>query len=132
MNRFKTVPLLFVATACFAPSSFTREHNLSELTGIYRRPKGFHQLELVGPHGGTRRFHLQGDMFKDVPEGTRIWLRGEIRTKLMEATKPGVSMPWVRHWRIIVVVREYQRISEPFERPRTQEPQNQGVQPTRK
>ena len=123
MNRPKTVPFLLVTIVCFASSSFAKEDSFSELTGIFRRPKGVHQLELVGPHAG-RWLHLQGDMLKDVPEGARIWLKGEIKTKLMEATMPGVSMSWARHWRIIVVVKEYKKISEPFERPRTQEPQN--------
>jgi len=117
MNRLKTAPFLLVAIVSFTPSSFAKDDSVSELTGIFRNPKNLYQLELIGPHGGTRRIHLRGDMLKDVPEGTRIWVQGKIQTRLLNATKSEASVQWTRHWRIFMIVEEYRKISKPFERP---------------
>jgi len=90
----------------------------SVLTGVLgKTPKAHspHKLELDGRTGS---FYLRGDILENVPEGIRIWVKGEIKSELYDSsTIEGISV-WPTHWMIFMDVKEYKKIKKAFEKPR--------------
>jgi len=120
---FLTIPLLLVlAQPCIAEES--------ELTGVLSKT-----VKALSPYrlkldGATGSFYLRGDALKDVPDGTRIWVRGTIQTSLYDnRNDPTPAMPM--QWHIYMNVNECKRIKKPFERPKEKTLQNKQVEATR-
>lgn len=92
------------------------ERPLSDLSGIYRtgeRTKSGRYLEL---DGATGRLDLRSQVLDEVPDGTRVWVRGIIRTELHDNRGEGPHQQ-PKHWNIFMVVHECKTITKPFEQP---------------
>ncbi len=88
---------------------------LQELTGILKRAAKAlapYQLELDGATGSML---LRGDVLKDIPDGTRIRVRGYLKTQIHDnSNDPTPAMPM--QWHVYMDVREYQRIDNRFDK----------------
>ena len=100
------------------------QSHAEELTGVYRKQqekKGYTPiLEIDGaPTGGiTKRIELSGASLATIRDGTRIWVKGEIKTRLAgNPADPDATQSGPR-WRIVFVVTKHKAISKAFETPR--------------
>ena len=107
---FLTIPLLLVLDQpCLAATS--------ELTGVLSKT-----VKALSPYrlkldGATGSFYLRGDCLKDVPDGTRIWVKGTIQSSLYDnRNDPTPAMPI--QWHIYMSVNECKRSKKPFENPK--------------
>ena len=98
-----------------ASSAFAEDTNLQQLSGILRRTTKAHSPYMLELDGATGSFHLRGDILNNVPEGTRIWVKGEIKTQLFVSRN--APSAWPTHWQVFMVIRECEKISKPFELP---------------
>lgn len=87
-----------------------------ELTGVFKRNvKGLSPYRLSVDGGGS--INLRGKMLETVPDGTRIWVSGRIRSIFYDnSSDPTPAMP--SQWHIFIHVERYERISKPYERPK--------------
>lgn len=100
-----------------------------ELTGVLKRTVKAgspHEIEL---DGATGSFYLRGKVLKDIPDGTRIWVKGAIQTSLNDnRNDPTPATPM--HWHIYMDVKECQTIKDIFERPTEARLQNEQYETT--
>jgi hypothetical protein len=113
--------------ACTLPC-FSGDTDLQELTGILAKDQKALSANVLKLDGATGSMDLKADaLLKDVPNGARIWVKGEIRTELFDSSKLGgdgqCAMP--THWHIFMIVKEWKVIDKPFQRTK------EGVQATR-
>lgn len=91
--------------------------SLCELSGVLVcAPYTYRSYELQ-LDGGTGRFPLRGDLLRAIPEGTRVWVRGEIKTSLYRSDGDDGLVPRAAHWEIYMEVKGCRRIEKPFQRP---------------
>ena len=101
-----------------------------DLTGVLRKT-----VKALSPYrleldGATGSLYLRGEILKDIPDGTRIWVKGTIQTSLYDnRNDPTPAMPM--QWHIYMDVKQCQRIKKRFERPRERRLQNKQVEATR-
>jgi hypothetical protein len=96
------------------------ENRESELTGTYRKGQGMGTpfLEIDGP-SRVKRIDVQGACLKEIPDGTRLWIRGQIQSYL----QGGPGAPRERQpqqptqWVVVMEADECRRIIEMFETP---------------
>ena len=101
--------LLSVSSSCMAGES--------ELTGVFKRTTKALSPYTLELDGATGSFHLRGNVLKDVPDGTRIWVKGNIDTLLHDnRNDPAPAMP--SQWHVYMNVQEYEEIRGAFERPK--------------
>jgi type II secretory pathway component GspD/PulD (secretin) len=102
-----------------------RELNLQELSGVLRKDitaLSPYRLELDGAaalvnlRGVTESIYLRGDDLKDVPDGTRIRVKGKIKSILLDSSVVSRESPFPTHWHIFMVVEGWTKISKPFEK----------------
>jgi len=88
-----------------------------DLTGVLKKA-----VKALSPYrleldGATGSIYLRGEVLKDIPAGTRIWVKGPILTSLHDNRKdPTPAMPI--QWHIYMDVKACKRIKAPFERPK--------------
>jgi hypothetical protein len=86
-----------------------------ELSGILRRPiKWTPQLELV-PAGQTKRFDVQGDLLKEVKEGTPIRVKGIARSRLHRGGTKHNPSPFPAQWVIWLEVTEVRVLKDAWD-----------------
>ena len=90
----------------------------SDLSGILKESvKGLspYVLELDGMTG---QMWLRGDVLKDIPANTRVWVRGVIRSEKYDPKPKGGMTAFPVQWHVYMDVFECTKISSPFEEPR--------------
>jgi hypothetical protein len=97
---------------CIAQTDF-REN---QLTGIFHEAKGKSgaYLEMDGP-GEFHKIELMGAPLKGIPDGSRIWVKGQIKSWEQGSDNPQAQQP--RHWSIVMIVERCRPIQAPFEVP---------------
>ena len=90
---------------------------LDQLTGIIQK-----NAKALSPYGlqidGSHEIGLRGDMLKNIPDGSRIWVQGELHTSLYDNRadpRPAVNP---LQWHIYMDVKSWKGISKAFEKPR--------------
>ena len=111
--------LLLVASVALAGN---REN---ELTGIYRKShaKEAPRIEIDG-HGRIPWLEVSGKCLRDVPDGTRIWVKGTIKSYVQGVNNSDSEQQQPTQWAIVMEVEECRPIEKPFEEPKQMEPQN--------
>lgn len=117
---FAVLVLVALGSPCSAQDS-----GPSELTGIVRRNR-FVSLYYLDVDGTKISLGLKGKVLRDLSDGTRVWVRGRIKSELYRQPPPGYAGQISSHtqWHIFMQVSEFRRISEPFAIPREKEQQN--------
>ena len=118
----------------FVLPCFASETNLQELTGILAKDRKALCANVLRLDGATGSMDLKADaLLKGIPDGARIWVRGEIKSELLDSSKldPDGQRAMPTHWHIFMIARECKVIEKPFQRPKETESQDQGVQTTR-
>lgn len=131
----KPALVLVLVVASIFPC-FAGETGLQELTGILAKGQKslcVNILKLDGAENQGWRASIMDlkadDLMDSVPDGARIWVKGEIKTELFERKlDPGAQCGIPTHWHIYMVVKEYAVIEKPFQRPKEKESQNRAPQ----
>lgn len=96
----------------------------AELTGTYKKreqKKGYTpylKVDSRAPDNMAKRIQLSDNFPDALPDGTEIWIRGQVITRLSgNPDLPLGSAQQPPHWEIIFVVEDWKRISKAFERP---------------
>jgi len=128
----KMITVLAVAVLISLPCFAAQETN--ELSGIYHREisKNPAYLEIDGS-GFIQRIMVSGEALKGIPDGSRIWVKGQIRTGLYGQPNEKDQSPQQAptQWMIVLDVKECSVVSKRFERPKEKDVQNQPVDRTR-
>ncbi len=67
---------------------------------------------------GSHSIGLRGDMLKNIPDGSRIWVQGELHTSLYDnRADPRPAMNPLQ-WHIYMDVKSWKGISRAFEKPK--------------
>jgi hypothetical protein len=118
----KRILLFFLIAGCICPILCVAQTDLREnqLTGTFYAAKGKADayLEIDGP-GEFRNMVLtgapiKGAPIKDIPDGSRIWVKGQIKS-WVQGSEPGAAQ--FRHWLIAMIVERWEPIKVPFEVP---------------
>jgi len=118
------IPAALILVAMFTVPAFAEDECLQELTGVFSVVKWPYRLKIDGTN---ESIDLEGDVLKHIPSGTRVWVQGEIKTVLKEATPDdGRQASWPKHWRVFMQVKQVKIITKAFERPN--ESQNNSVE----
>ena len=125
-------PVLCLIALCFCiPFVVVAEdQNLSELTGIIHRgdvkcPEPCLEIDgIFRPDNSYGIISLRGDMLKDIPDGTRVWVKGVIGTELLNSRKQESPVQGFTTWKIFMVVKECRKIAKAFEKPKEKSLQN--------
>ena len=108
MRGLVLVPVL-LALAVPAWAAEAPPHELSGVLTKTVKHLSPYELKLDGMTG---RFFLRGDVLKGVAPGTRVWVKGRIRTELF---KPARVSPFPVQWHIFMDVAEVRKIDRPFD-----------------
>jgi hypothetical protein len=116
--------VLFLAAVWAQDSTPTggNETSLAELSGVLHKGEGTIMPYLV-LDGSNERCYLRGRSLAAHEPGTRLFVRGSLRSELFDATgtdwrKPGAPAlpPFVKGWVVYLDVKEAKAIAEPFGR----------------
>ena len=90
-----------------------------ELTGIYHKEKSKNPayLEIDGA-GFIGKIAVSGEVLKNVTDGSRVWIEGDIKTWLT-GTESNVLQQQPPKWHIVFVVSKWKPIGKPFEKPKS-------------
>ena len=113
----RLIPVMLASLAIITPCRAE-----SELTGVIEMAKYPYSF-LVD--GAQTHLPLRGNIPRALPLGTRLWIKGEIKSEFMPAS-PSRSR---ETWRIYVEVEQYQITSNAFERPKGAEQGGPGYPP---
>jgi hypothetical protein len=92
--------------------------NLQELSGLLLAPiNKTHSLYEFKLDGGTGSVFLRGEVIWGIRSGTRIWVRGNMKTQLHDSSKEAEPKQSATHWQLLMDVKSVREISKPFERP---------------
>lgn len=117
----------FLVSIAMVVPCFAETNSLQEATGMITMAKPPYRFTLDGT---TTSIQLEGNLPSRIPIKTRLWVKGRIKTEFKAATpNDGRAACWPDHWRIYMDVEKYHLISKPFEKPDTQESQNNSVDP---
>ena len=122
----RSIPILLSLLA-FLPVCLAGSSEGDELTGVYHAAvsKEPAHLEIDG-HGFIRRLIVTGSALRTIPDRTRIWVRGTIKTKLygssVSAKQANQAAP--TQWFIFMAVDQVKRINDTFEIPEMKDKQN--------
>jgi hypothetical protein len=98
-----------------------------ELSGILKtNVKALSPYLLRIDGGGT--IGLRGDLLKSIPDGTRIWIKGEFHSFLYDNRKDPTPAMMPLQWHMYVDVKECKVVTQAFERPDEKGLQNQTSQ----
>ena len=89
-----------------------------ELTGIYHKAekKNGAYLEIDGP-GLIKKIAVTGDVLKQMPDESRVWIEGDIKTRLTGKFEYDSLQQQPTQWRIVFVIGKWKSIAKPFEKP---------------
>lgn len=116
------------------------DNRKNELTGVYRKSSGKQPAYLqIDGNGSITRIEVSGACLKDIPDGTRLWVKGQVKTWLQginnadrkPASVEEITQQQPVQWLIVMVVEESHEITEPFGRPsmkKTDKTQNKASQ----
>lgn len=125
MKRFS----ILIVFLLFALPAFGSEGDeLDELTGVLKKnAKALSSCLLK--IDGSYSIGLRGDILKTIPDGARIWVKGELHTTFYD--NRGNSSPAMMpiQWHIFMVVKECKIVSKAFERPRKKQTAEQTDAP---
>lgn len=110
LSNRQTLCLLasFLTALCAAPLS------AEELTGTFRKEDmAPARLEIDGG-GVAREIEVAGKALKEIPDGARIWIRGDFKT-FLELNPAAAQKP--SQWHLVMTIMEWKKIEAPFERP---------------
>lgn len=100
--------------------------NGDELTGVFKNNVKGLSPYLLKIDGGNS-IYLRGDILKNVPDGIRIWLSGEIHSVFYDnSSDPRLAMMPLQ-WHVFMDVKKYRKISKPFEQPQLAEDANYSL-----
>jgi hypothetical protein len=102
--------VVLLASSAIASSS---NDPLSELTGVLKRTKG----DFLVIDGSLNTIMLQSPDLKRLADGTRLCVRGRIKSELIDPTGPGPHA-FPKQWQVFMQVEELIVTSERFERPK--------------
>ena len=118
------ISVLFLAAMWGQDSTPTggKETSLAELSGVLHKGEMTIMAYLV-LDGTNERCYLRGRSLAAHEPGTRLLVRGSLRSELFDATgtdwrKPGAPAPppFVKGWVVYLDVKEAKAITEPFGR----------------
>ena len=128
-----------VVLACL--TTVYAEDRENELTGVYRNSSGKlpARLELDG-HGSIKQITVSGACLKDVPDGSRLWVKGQIKTWIQgvnnavqrPASVEEITQQQPAQWLVVMVVDKCQTITKPFEDPKRKASQNKAMDSDKK
>ncbi len=115
MKRIPFILLLLVVCFGLMPLALVAD----ELTGIYHKEKDKNPSYLtIDGVGFIERIVVTGDVLKQLPDGSRVWIEGDIKTWLTGKSESGSLQQQPTQWRIVFVVSKWKAISKPFEKPK--------------
>lgn len=86
-----------------------------ELSGRLHRPiKWTPQLEIV-PAGQVQRIDLEGELLRDIKEGTPLRVRGVVRTRLHRGGTKENPSPFPAQWIVSLEVTEVEVLKDAFD-----------------
>lgn len=90
-----------------------------ELTGIYHKEEKKNEayLEIDGP-GLIKKIAVTGDALNEVPDGSRAWIEGDIKTWLTGKSEYDILQQQPTQWRIVFVVSKWKPIEKPLDKPK--------------
>lgn len=89
------------------------EPRVVELSGRLRRPvKWTPQLEVM-PDGQVPRIDLQGELLREIKDGTALRLRGVARTRLHRGGTDANPSPFPPQWIVWIEVTEIEVLNDP-------------------
>ncbi|MFC1735224.1 hypothetical protein ACFL1X_03845 [Candidatus Hydrogenedentota bacterium] len=92
--------------------------DLAELSGVFHRGRKTVQPYYLTLDGSEERCYLRGESLRDLKEGTRISVRGMLRSYLFEHTPgPSAPPPFDKGWVIYLQVYKLDVIDRPFGAP---------------
>ena len=122
MKKLLVLMLVVLADLSFAYAG-NREN---ELTGVYRKRSGKQpaRLELDG-HGRIKQIELSGACLNDIPDGARLWVKGQIKSWIQGVANADgrqqvvaqITQQQPTQWVILMAANRCQRIKKPFESP---------------
>jgi len=87
-----------------------------ELTGLFRRSMKDLSPYMLDIDGG-QSIALRGDILEDIPDGTRIWISGELHSFFYDnSSDPTPAL--ASQWHIFMNVEMYEEITKPYEIPK--------------
>jgi len=94
--------------------SLANDEQLYSLSGVF-----YHHTKALLPYyiivdGTEQRFDLKGDILKDLKGGTRILVKGKLKTDLYDNRKDPYPAMMPLQWIIYMEVKEYKIIDKPF------------------
>jgi len=99
-----------------------RDEARDELTGVLKKnvkALSAYLLEI----DGMQSIGLRGDILKKVPDGARIWVKGELHSLLYDnSDNPTPAVP--TQWHLYIDVKQCKTVSAPFQRPDESESRN--------
>jgi hypothetical protein len=110
--------VLLVSSGIASPT----DDPLCELTGVLERTKG----DFLVIDGSLNTIMLQSPDLKRLAEGTRLWVRGRIKSELIDPAGPG-PQAFPKQWQVFMQVEKLIAISERFERPKESRIKNATV-----
>lgn len=117
MKRLATLASLGIAAVCLlclgaAGQKSAPEPKPIELSGRLKRPiKWTPQLEIV-PAGQVQRIDLEGDLLRDIKDGTPVRVRGVARTRLHRGGTEQNPSPFPPQWIVWVEVTEVEVLKD--------------------
>ena len=127
----KILVIMTVVLPCISTTHADNREN--ELTGIYRSSSGKQPacLEIDG-HGSIKQITLSGAVLKDIPDGSRLWVKGQIKTWIQGVNNSDQKLSSIEEstqqqpaqWLVVMVVEQCQKITKPFENPIKKDSQN--------
>ena len=124
--------LSFAAAVVLVASGVLAANRENELTGIYRKSHALEapRIEIDG-HGRIPWIEVSGKCLKDIPDGTRLWVKGTIKSYVSGGNNSDGEQQKPTQWVIVMEVDECQQISKPFEEHKSRESQNKAPEAMR-
>ena len=122
MTRNRFIWLSLTVFLSLMPLAFA-----DELTGIYHKAEAKNPayLDIDGP-GFIKRIEVMGGALKEIPDGSRVWVEGDIKTWLSGKPAAGQKAPasvaestqqQPTQWHVAFSVAKWKTITQLFETP---------------
>lgn len=117
MRKLILLGFIFAITLA-TTSNAVMDHRENQLTGIFHAEKGKTLTYLtIDGVGRFPQIDLTGACLKGIPDGTRIWVKGQIKSWQQGTNIDQTDMQQPTQWVIVMVVDQWKPISTPFETP---------------
>jgi hypothetical protein len=121
MKNFLLVSILMIIVCQYSLATVVS----SELTGILKKNTKSLSPYLLEIDGGNS-IGMQGNCLKEILDGSQVWVKGEIRSKLYDNKNDTSPSAMPMQWHIYMDVVECNVITKPFERQHKDETQSGG------